>query len=459
MPANWELRLISQILQEGSATDVIKAGLTPSMFTHPLSAEFLEYILDFYRNHGSVPSKEFIAERFPGIALPPPISDPISAIIDKVKEQILKGLLRQAAMDLGDLAEEDPLVGLMMLQETAVELTSKFAAGGDTLLGPGMLEVLDDYEAVKRTGGLTGVPYPWDILNQETGGMQDGELIVMYARPKNLKTWLLCYMAVYCYQLGYRVLFVTKEMTAKQICRRIAAIICKLDYKRFKQAKLSTAEEEHFKETVTSLANDSRFVITSERKRGAEGAGGVMSFRAKIDEVKPHVAFYDGLYLMSDDRSERSKKRAVDYKNIYAITQDTKELAQDMKLPVVVTNQQNRFGGNRGKGGKKEEDLSDLAFGDSFGQDADLLMRQKFDKKNKRLEIVLSGARETDLHGFIINAQLAGSFSFVSLINPDSPENECQPSNSTTGQGFKNTPPMKFNNRPPIPKAGDKTGW
>lgn len=71
---------------------------------------------------------------------------------------------------------------------------------------------------------VTGVPFPWHPLNSATQGMQPGTLTILGARPSHGKTAIAVTIANYCASLGYPVLFVSHEMTNRQLFLRMASL-------------------------------------------------------------------------------------------------------------------------------------------------------------------------------------------------------------------------------------------
>jgi len=68
-----------------------------------------------------------------------------------------------------------------------------------------------DYEYRSRLEQQVGLPLPWQTMNALTRGVQPGEAWCLAARPNIGKSWALIMIAVYLWQLGYRVLFASME--------------------------------------------------------------------------------------------------------------------------------------------------------------------------------------------------------------------------------------------------------
>jgi len=126
--------------------------------------------------------------------------------------------------------------------------------------------------------------------------------------------------------------------------------------------------------------------------------------------------FVDGMYLMKDDRT---KSRSVDWKNITHISQDLKITSQDFDIPIIGITQANRAA-DKSKG----EDLTELAYADALGQDADAVFRVsrvvRVDEntKQKRTELFLKapGLREGEFDGIVLEAHPAIDFRYLRTL-------------------------------------------
>jgi replicative DNA helicase len=222
--------------------------------------------------------------------------------------------------------------------------------------------------------------------------------VYFYARPKSLKTWLLLYSAVHVFKRGFRPLVISKEMPTEQIRRRIHAIFAAMDYHALRTGRLTPREEQRYFEDLEAFSENDPFILSGDD----EDKGGVMSVSAKIREYDPDVVFIDGVYLMHDDRTN---KRTSDWQGIAHITQDLKRMAKQLDIPVIGSTQANRSA-EKSKG----ESKSEVAYGDSFTQDADYLIRIIFEKQQQEDHeaiITLPVIREAPGCTFTINTFIA----------------------------------------------------
>jgi replicative DNA helicase len=217
-----------------------------------------------------------------------------------------------------------------------------------------------------------------------------------------LKTWLLIASAVHAFKMGKRPLLISKEMPTDQIRRRVHALFSGIDYTALRTGRLTPREEKHYFEDLEAFSEHDPFILSGDD----EDKGGVMSVATKIREYDPDVVYIDGVYLMHDDRTN---KRTSDWQGIAHITQDLKRMAKQLDIPVIGSTQANRSA-EKSKG----ESKSEVAFGDSFTQDADYLIRiihEKQQQEDKEAIITLPVIRESAGCTFTINAFIAKDLS------------------------------------------------
>jgi replicative DNA helicase len=267
---------------------------------------------------------------------------------------------------------------------------------------------------------LRGIPYPWDVLNTETRGMIPGEFILLYGRPKSMKTWCLLKIATHAYDYGSRrVLIYTREMSPEQMMDRCICLLIEAPYSAFKKGKLSEIPlpdggtmEDRFHDVSSTLRIDEEactletgfrksIIITSDRE-----AGGVNGLKQKAIDHEVDLICVDAMYLM---RNDRKRRKSIKWDDQSDITQDTKDVAIELNRPLVGTTQANRPSED-----KRGYSMANIAFADAYGMNCDLAM--EINKKTTRdpevneLAMAITGAREINLNGFAIHGCPATNF-------------------------------------------------
>ncbi len=441
MANNIEHALISQILASGDFHTVQKLQIDESFLTSPEAKEYYRYIRDTYMSpatHGQVLSESLFRVRYPAAFLPK-AEDSVAMLCQQLRRDRVQNEITRLSQELLAAAGADPYEAVALLRAESSKMASLSEAGQDMSMSAIGKMLLDKYEIVQESKGLLGIPYPWEALNEATQGMQSSQFIVLYGRPKQMKSWVALYMAVHAYvHSRKRVLFYTREMAPFLVAQRAAALITKVDYAAFKSGKLQPEVKKMVFQVLNELLDDevglvgknskghpACFVITTDRSSAAGGSGGGIGWlQAKIRELKPDLVVVDGMYLMKDDRTN---SRSVDWKNIAHISQDLKLTCQDFEIPLIGVTQANRAS-DKAKG----EDLTELAYADALGQDADAVFRVnkkiRIDEQNvKHPELYLTapGLREGVFDGIVIHGQPATDFSYIrTIVEADAEEAE-----------------------------------
>lgn len=429
MNANLELALITRVIDEKDFRTLEKAKVDEAFFYVPEAREGYRFLRDMYHTPstaGEVPSREFFRMHFPTFPYFES-RDSVAILAEQLRRDKITVDVEELAQTLLNQARLDPIGALSTLSSTTPRLSALAERSEDYSMSAALNMLRQRYDMVSTAKGLLGIPYPWTPLNEATQGMKPQNFIVLYGRPKSMKTWVALKIAVNAYtKARRRVLFYSREMAPEELLGRAASIIAEVDYNEFLNGRLQPGARDHLFQVLAELADDEQtagafssgrppyFIVVSDRD--SPDGGGVSWLQAKIEELDPDIAFVDGMYLMKDDRT---KSRTIDWKNITHISQDTKLTARRFEIPIIGITQANR-GAERASG----EDLTELAFADALGMDADAVFRVKsqltVDPNTKRdvahLLITAPGLRDGIFHGMVLRAEPGHTFDLMKTL-------------------------------------------
>jgi|WetSurSiteA1Bulk_404760.scaffolds.fasta_scaffold01885_6 replicative DNA helicase len=429
-----EWQVLAKIIDDGDLRTAIDAGIAKCVFID-LNAKAVWDYLQTYYNHitttGIVPTREMVFERFKKKKdLDIPISEerpPLQALCVDLLRKNLTEQLEHIGEELLDFSA-DPDVKLDFLRRRASELTTMRKAGTDIDVGMSSDQIITDYEFVKANRDGLGIPFPWKVLNKETKGMQEGNFIVLYGRPKSMKTWVLLSIAAHAYEYANKhVLVYTREMTPKQMRDRLMALLLKVPYSYFKDSRLDELPypgvpgltyEDVFYDMLGNMSEDENIVfketgsrrkITITNDRDKSMGGSITGLDAKVETYKPDLVLVDGAYLLHRDGAQGNSMR---WDEMAYITHSLKNIATKHNIPLGATTQANREGEGEGKLGS----VADIAFSDTFGQDCDLaikVVKRQIDRDHNELAMLIAAAREINMEGFAIHGNAATNFDSV----------------------------------------------
>jgi replicative DNA helicase len=418
--ASAEMQLVCRIIKSGELKQVIEWGITEDDFLTLECKGIYKQLLAIYLNpetSGSVLGPRLASEKFGQLNLDEVDSHVTTEhLCIEIRNRRISKEIKEGCERALQEADTSPLNALSHLQLTAGNVL-RLDAGKTTDIdfSVGMEQLLEEYRRVK-SGEVTGkFVWPWDPLQQETGGGQEDDYVVFYGRPKSMKSWVLCYVISMLISMDFRVLVYTKEMTSKNIYKRIAACLAGLPYNDVRHGRLTLDQEYSLAEWVNiarDLAGQNRLVVLSAKD--VAGRDTVAWLRSKVDRYAPHVIAIDGLYLMSPDNPKITR----DNDRVQNISRGIRQLILDTKTPVIATMQANRKAAGHG-----DANLDEIAFSDAISQDATMLVRVINDSDGPTISLVFGGAREIKFAGMRIKGVPATDFSFYSMLTEKEAEN------------------------------------
>jgi hypothetical protein len=405
------MQLISRIIRSGEMDAVLEWGIQPEDFRTGVASSMFQYLLTYYslpESRGSIIGVNASYTLFPHFVLCDDEHMTTAALCAEVRKNRIALELNQKMEAIRKEIEYDPIGSSAKLQQLSTEMLQLGSGKStDVYFGGASQQILNYYQQQKAGMNFSMGWWPWEPLQEATGGIMPDDYVVIYGRPKSYKSWVLAYIAACLFMQNKRIIIYTKEMTAENIFKRIIACIAGIPYQDFRLGRLDPYYEErlyHAANMINTMQSQDR-IITLSGKDATKGGDTVPWLHSKVRTYKPDAVFVDGLYLMSD--VHRNKQP---HEKVRGISNDLRQLVLEEKTPLLATLQ-----ANRKAAGHNEANMDELAFSDSIGQDATLVMRV-INEKNGTALMVPAGAREVDLNGFRINANPAMDFSFKELI-------------------------------------------
>jgi replicative DNA helicase len=219
-----------------------------------------------------------------------------------------------------------------------------------------------DYRS-KHKGELTGLTSGYASIDQLTSGWQNGDLVVIAARPSIGKTALTLNMACAASDVGKQVAFFSLEMRRSQLQKRLLAhlsgvpmnLILSGDLAENNYARLANAMEVYGKLTIN--VND----------RARQTVGDIRTAcRLLKSQKRLDLVIIDYFQLMAGSSPKGSNRN----EQLTEISRRLKVLADEVSCPVILLSQLNRAGDTRSD---KRPILSDLRDTGALEQDADLV--------------------------------------------------------------------------------------
>ncbi len=210
---------------------------------------------------------------------------------------------------------------------------------------------------------ITGIASGYNMLDELTSGFQNGEMIILAARPSMGKTSCLLNIAEYMsVQDQVPIAFFSLEMSKEQLAQRFLASHARFDLRRMRRGIISPEDWTQLQVAAGNLQQSPIYIDDSPTLT-------IMQLRAKARRLKAahdiKCVFIDYLQLMTyygraDSRQEQ----------ITEISRGIKALARELEIPVITAAQLNRGPADRPSHRPR---MSDLRESGSLEQDADVV--------------------------------------------------------------------------------------
>ncbi len=219
-------------------------------------------------------------------------------------------------------------------------------------------------ELHKRAGGLRGVPTGFVDLDTRLAGMQDSNLLILAARPGTGKTAMVLNIAQYVsVHEKVPVGIFSLEMSKEELVDRLLVSQADIDAWKLKTGKLSDDDFTRLSEAMGELAEAPLFIDDTPGMSIIE-----MRTKARRLQVERGVKLIIVDYLQLADSGRKFDNRVQE---VSLISQSLKNLARELRIPILTCSQLSRAVEARGS---KVPELSDLRESGSIEQDADVVM-------------------------------------------------------------------------------------
>jgi replicative DNA helicase len=229
-----------------------------------------------------------------------------------------------------------------------------------------MEDAIDYVESLmEHSGELTGVATGFKDLDEMTGGLQPGELVVIAARPSMGKTALALNLARNAAVDGHKKAAIfSLEMTKRALALRLLSSEARVDLSKFRRGFGSDADHRKLVKAAGVLADADIWIDDS-------GMITILEIKAKCRRLASErgldLVLVDYLQLAHGDNPVPRKDL-----EIAEISHGLKALAKELDLPVIALSQLNR-GPEQRDPDKRRPNMGDLRESGAIEQDADVI--------------------------------------------------------------------------------------
>jgi replicative DNA helicase len=253
------------------------------------------------------------------------------------------------------------------------------------------IDVIEHNRARRLDGGIPGVSYTLSAIDQRTGGLRPGQLIIVAGRPSLGKSGLVHQIALQAAMRSEPVCEISIEMSEAQLGIRSFA-----HRFRVNGTALMLGYDAPIEQLMSGLVDDPGFknipLILDVHTREYHAIASRITEAKRKHNIK--LAIVDHVGLVRCDGFNNNNDR------IGHISGNLKELAKRLNIPVILVSQFNRSMEKE----KRKPSLSDLRDSGNLEQDADvcLFIHSEGDDEAKIVDVELGLLKNRDgMRGWI----------------------------------------------------------
>ncbi|MBI2032250.1 MAG: replicative DNA helicase [Candidatus Levybacteria bacterium] len=262
------------------------------------------------------------------------------------EEKEAEELLDKAEASVFAISQGHSLTGFIPIKESLAE----------------SFERIDDLHT--KGAGLRGVKTGFTDLDNTLSGMQPSNLLILAARPGQGKTAMIVNMAQHiAVNEKKSVGIFSLEMSQEELVDRLLVGQADVDAWRLKTGKLSEADFAKLSEAMGLLADAPIYIDDTPGISVSQ-----IRTKARRLQLEKDVALFIVDYLQLVDPGKHYDNRVQE---VSIVSQALKNLARELKVPVLAVSQLSRAVEHRGE---RKPQLADLRESGAIEQDADVVM-------------------------------------------------------------------------------------
>lgn len=329
------LQVISKVLATKDYSLIENNLLTQDYFVG--YEDEYQYIKDHVDKYGTVPDKATFLSKFDLDLVDVEESD--KYLIDTIREEYLYYKSVPIIQKAAELLKEDANAYLEYMVTAMKELQPQYEVGGVDIVSDASLRY-EQFVERKNHQEDWFFTCGFEELDDIIHGIQRGEeLIVIFARINQGKSWVLEKMCVHVWQLGFDIGYLSPEMGANSIGYRFDTL-----HNNFSNRGLMWGKDDvndgDYKAYIDELKErKNKFLVATPKDFGNDVT--VSKLRNWAKQFKLHMIAIDGITYMTDERYKRGDTKTTSLTNI---SEDLMSLSIELGIPILIVVQANRGG-------------------------------------------------------------------------------------------------------------------
>ena len=396
----FDLQILNKVIANKDYGLIINNGLGEEHFAEYYD-EFM-FVKEHFSKYGKVPDKETIINKFPDFNFIT-VEEPDNFLVEGVREEALYPEVVELINKAAKLLQGNANKAVEYALPAFKAILERTPSGCVDI----MKNARERLKKLDEDDKRLFIPSGFAEMDVITGGIQRGEeLITVFGRTNQGKSWVLQKMAATAFEAGFNVGYYSGEMSKIKVGYRVDTIM--RHFSNVQLVRKNLANREDYEKYINALENKKvKFVVATPKELG--GKATVSKLTVLVAKEKLDILFVDQLSLMKDETAERGTPKKDQFGNITAQLFDWSEVSG---IPVVIAAQANRMA-------MEDEDqipdLQHIAESDQIPQNSSKVFAIR--QKDDALELCIRKNRDYKVGAkFLYNWQIdSGLFAFIDV--------------------------------------------
>lgn len=352
------LQILNKVIQTGDIQLITKNALTEEYFVG-YEPEF-NFIMDHFNKYGKVPDKATFLDKFNEFNLIE-VTETDKYLLDTLYEEHLYYKSVEVVQKVAELLKTNANDAVEYLHSQLPNLQIAATTEGTDIIKQAderYQTYLEKMNAKNPWYITTGFEELDDILN---GWAKGEELVVLFARTGQGKSWVLAKTLTHAWQIGNRVGYISPEMSPTKIGYRFDTLL-----KNFSNRNLVWGKEEpDYEQYINDLkTKENPFIVATPLD--FEKKVTVTKLKHFCQTNKLDILGIDGITYLTDERYKKGDNKTISLTNI---SEDLMALSIELGIPILVVVQSNR-GGVKDADSEGTPELENIRDSDGIAQNA-----------------------------------------------------------------------------------------
>ena len=333
-----EWQIICKVLDTKDYSLIEDNDITEEYFIGTGYEEEFRFIKEHHDKYGNVPDKTTFLSNFQEVDLIE-VTESDKYLVATIREENLFRKMVPVVERVAELADKDANAASAYLMQAMKELTPNYSLGGVDLIKDGV-ERLEHYkERIEHQDDWyfsSGFPELDTVMR---GIKRQEELIVLFARTNQGKSWVLEKMITHIWKQGANVGYISPEMSADSIGYRFDTLFSGFSNSSLEWGNTDINMQEYEKHIEDLKSHRNKFIVATpvdfDRKIT------VSKLRNWVKQNNLEAIAIDGITYMTDERAKRNDNKTTSLTNI---SEDLMSLSLELKIPILIVVQANRGG-------------------------------------------------------------------------------------------------------------------